>query len=323
MPETPQPSTPTTVAPPSPAGSTGSPCAGTTIHPSSIISPHAELGQGVSIGPFCSITGRVTLGDGVRLVANVHLQGPLTIGAGTTVYPGASLGYEPQDYKFTPGMETAGVTIGKRCLIRECVTVHAATNTHTPTTPTTVGDDCYLMAYSHVGHDCVLGNKIILVNFVGLSGHITVDDGATLSGHVGVHQFVRIGRLAFLSGGASVGMDVPPFCMVNERQRMGGVNLVGMRRAGMDRAEITRVRHIFRDFFRIPCTRQEMLDGLRERSQDSPAVTEMAEFVAGTKRGICAGLGKPPRALTTWLHRLRRGQVTMTDLDTASSESDR
>ncbi len=283
-----------------------------SVHPSAILSPETTLKPGVSIGPFCTTTGPVHLASGVRLIANVHLQGPISIGADTTVYPGASLGFEPQDYKFTPGMPTAGVRIGARCLIRECVTIHAATNT---TTPTTIGDDCYLMACSHAGHDCVLGNKVILVNYVGLSGHITVEDNVTLSGHVGVHQFVRIGRLAFLSGGVAVGQDIPPFCTVNERQRIGGINVVGMRRAGFDRNEITRVKEAYRKYLRNPCTRDEMIEGLDELGKDSPAVQEMAAFVKASKRGICAGLGKPPRSLSTWLHRLRKGEVTLSAED--------
>ncbi|MBK7405591.1 MAG: acyl-ACP--UDP-N-acetylglucosamine O-acyltransferase [Phycisphaerales bacterium] len=199
------------------------------IHPTAIVPPEAVLADDVEIGPFCVLTGRVTLGPGVRLLASVHVQGPATIGEGTIVYPGACLGFEPQDYKFKPGALTAGVCVGANCLIREHVTIHAASNDHTPTT---LGDGCFLMAYSHMGHDCRVGNRVILVNYCGLSGHVEVQDNATLSGHVGVHQFVRIGRLAFLSGGASVGMDVPPFCMANERNRLGGLNLVGMRRTG-------------------------------------------------------------------------------------------
>jgi UDP-N-acetylglucosamine acyltransferase len=222
------------------------------------------------------------------------------------LYPGACIGFEPQDYKFKPGTITAGVAIGSHCLIREHVTIHGASNEHTPTR---VGDHCFMMACTHVGHDCRVGNRVILVNYAGLSGHCEVGDNATLSGHVGVHQFVRIGRLAFLSGGAGAGMDVPPFCMVNERNRLGGLNLVGMRRNGISREEITEVRRAFRDLFRRPTTKDEMLAELDERGKASAAVAEIAEFVRGTKRGICPGMGRPPRVLTTWLQRRRRGEI--------------
>ncbi len=278
----------------------------TNIHPTAIISPEADLAGDVVIGPHCILTGRVTLGPGVRLIAAVHLQGPVTIGAETVLYPGACVGFEPQDIKFTPGSPTAGVVIGARCVLREQATVHASTSLDTPTT---LGDECFLMACSHVGHDCRIGNHVILVNYTGISGHCEVGDNATFSGHVGLHQFVRIGRLAFLSGGVAVGMDVPPFCMVNERNRLGGLNLVGMRRGGISRAEITEVRRAFRDCFRRPTPTSEMLEILEARGKNSPAVAEMAEFIRGSTRGICPGMGRPPRVLTTYLQRRRRGEI--------------
>lgn len=277
-----------------------------TIHPSAIVSPEADLAGDVQIGPNCVLTGRVILGPGVRLIATVHIQGPVTIGPGTVLYPGVCIGFEPQDYKFTPGTPTAGVTVGANCLIREHATIHAATNEHTPTS---LGNQCFMMACSHMGHDCRVGNNVIMVNYTGLSGHCEVADNATFSGHVGLHQFVRIGRLAFLSGGVSVGMDVPPFCMANERNRLGGLNLVGMRRNGVSREEITEVRRAFRDCFRRPMPADEMQGLLDERAASSPAIAEMAEFIRNTKRGICPGMGRPPRVLTTWLQRRRRGEI--------------
>lgn len=274
------------------------------IHPAAVVDPRAELADSVRIGPGCVLSGPVRLGEGVRLIAAVHIQGPAEIGPGTLLYPGACIGFEPQDFKFAPGDPSAGVRIGAGCIVREHATVHAASNDRTPTT---VGDRCYLMACSHVGHDCRVGDGVVMVNYAGLSGHCIVADNVTISGHVGVHQHVRIGRLAFLSGGASVGMDVPPFCTVNERNRLGGVNLVGLRRAGLDRTEITSVRRAFRDCFRRPVPTDEMLEMLDRLGEASPAVAEMAEFVRGTSRGICPGMGKPPRVLTTWLQARRRG----------------
>jgi len=286
-----------------------------TIHPTAVVSPEAELADDVIIGPNCVITGAVRLAAGVRLIAGVYLQGSVTVGERTILYPGACLGFEPQDYKFAPGSKTAGVTVGSDCLIRECATIHAASNEHTPTS---LGNGCFMMAYSHLGHDCRVGNRVILVNYAACSGHCEVADNATLSGHVGVHQFVRIGRLAFLSGGAGVGMDVPPFCMVNERNRLGGLNLVGMRRNGISRDEITEVRRAFRDCFRRPVPQAEMQAMLDERSAGSPAVGEMADFIRHTKRGICPGMGRPPRVLTTWLQRRRRGEIADFEEEDAS-----
>ncbi|MFG0244072.1 MAG: acyl-ACP--UDP-N-acetylglucosamine O-acyltransferase [Phycisphaerales bacterium JB054] len=288
-----------------------------TIHPSAVVDPQAELAGDVQIGPLCVVSGPVRLAAGVRLVASVHIQGPVTIGAGTILYPGACIGFEPQDYKFTPGTPTAGVAIGEKCLVREHVTVHASTGTETPTT---VGNGCFLMACTHVGHDCHVGNNVIMVNYAGLSGHCEVADNVTISGHVGVHQFVRIGRMAFFSGGVAVGMDVPPFCTVNERNRLGGINMVGMRRAGMDRAEISAVRKAFRECFRAPVPTGEMVEILEAGAADSPALAEMAAFVRETKRGICPGMGKPPRVFATFLQRQRRGVASAADLEPARGD---
>ena len=262
------------------------------IHPTAVVSPNATLAEGVTIGPYCVIEGEVTLAEGVHLVSHVQLQGPLTIGAGTQVWPFACLGLPPQDYKFGPDSVTAGVRIGQGCIIREHATVHAATNDHTPTT---IGDRVFMMGMSHVGHDGNVGDDVILVNYTGLAGHVTIGPKATLSGQCAVHQFCRIGRLAFMSAGTAVSADVPPFCVVNERQRMGGVNLVGMRRSGMARDEITAVREAFRKCFRTTLPKDELIGTLDELGTRSPAVAEMAEFVRTAKRPICPGRGKPPR----------------------------
>lgn len=262
------------------------------VHPTAILSEHVQLGEGVRIGPYCVLDGRVKLGDGVRLVAHVVLQGPIEIGAGTQVWPYACLGLPPQDLKFGPGSVTAGVVIGRDCIIREHTTVHSATNDHTPTR---VGDRAFLMGTTHVAHDARLGNDVTFVNGAGVAGHAQIGDRVILSGSCIVHQFVRVGRLAMMSGGTGTSADVPPFCVVNERQRLGGVNLVGMRRSGMDRAEITEVRRAFRDVFRKSLPKAEMLAILEERGRAWPAVAEMAEFVRAAKRPVCPGRDKPPR----------------------------
>lgn len=281
--------------------------AAASIHPTAVVSPETVLGEGVRIGPYCVLEGPVTLAAGVELVAHVCIRGPVAIGERTRVYPGACLGYEPQDFKYQPGMQTAGVVIGKDCLIREHVTIHAATK---PDVPTRVGDRVFLMATTHLGHDVKLGNDVIMVNGSGIAGHGEVADNATLSGAVIVHQFVRIGRYAFLSGGVGVSMDVPPFCIVPERNRLGGVNLVGLRRAGFKRDDITGIRRAFREVLRVPTlTRQEMIQRLEEIGADCPPVREMAAFVAEpNRRAICPGPGRPPRLFTTFLHLGRRGK---------------
>ncbi|MEQ8769855.1 MAG: acyl-ACP--UDP-N-acetylglucosamine O-acyltransferase [Phycisphaerales bacterium] len=261
------------------------------IHPTAIVPDSAKLADDVEIGPYCVLEGDVTLGPGVRLVAHVCLMGPITIGARTSVWPYACLGLPPQDVKFTRDSVTQGVVIGEDCILREHMTIHAATQEH----PTRVGDRCFLMGTTHVAHDAILGNDVTFVNGAGVAGHTVIGDKVILSGSCIVHQFVRLGRLAMMSGGTGVSADVPPFCVVNERQRLGGVNLVGMRRSGFDRSEITAVRGAFRDVFRRSLTKPEMLEILDERAARSDAIGEMAEFVRTAKRPICPGRDKPPR----------------------------
>lgn len=277
-----------------------------TIHPSASVSPQAVLGPGVEIGPFCVVSGPVTLGAGVRLVGNVYVSGPAEIGENTIVYPFSCLGFPGQDWKFKPGDATPGVKVGNNCILREHVTIHSATK---PDRPTTVGDRCMLMVNTHLGHDARIGNDVVMVNNSALAGHADLGDNATLSGSVGLHQFVRVGRFVFMSAGVGVSMDVPPFCVVPERQRMEGINRVGLRRAGFPREHITALDEAFRKVFRPGnLSRAEMIAKLEEIADGCPPVLEMAQFVRESKRGICPGSGRPPRLFAPLLHRLRRGQ---------------
>lgn len=262
------------------------------VHPTAVISPQAELSDDCEVGAYTVIEGAVRLGAGVRIAPHAHLVGPVEIGAGSSVWSFACVGLPPQDYKFGKDHVTAGVKIGRETIIREHATIHAATNADRPTT---VGDHVFLMGMTHVAHDCIVGNHVIFVNYAGIAGHAEVGDGALLSGQAIVHQHCRIGRLAMMSGGTGVSADVPPFCVVNERQRMGGVNRIGMRRAGMPPEEINAVRRAFKDAFGRTLPRDDMLAVLDEIGADSPAVAEMAAFVRAAKRPVCPGPGKPPR----------------------------
>ncbi|MCC6429015.1 MAG: acyl-ACP--UDP-N-acetylglucosamine O-acyltransferase [Phycisphaerales bacterium] len=276
------------------------------IHPTASVSPEAILADDVEIGPRCTILGPVKLGTGVRLIGDVYIQGPTEVGEGTTVYPYTTLGFPGQDWKFKPGDPTPGVKVGKGCILREHVTVHAATK---PDRPTTIGDRCMLMVNTHLGHDCRIGNDVVMVNNSGLAGHAEMGDNVTLSGMVAIHQFVRVGRFVFMAAGVGVSMDVPPFCVVVERQRLEGINRVGLRRAGMPREHITAIDEAFRKVFRPGnLGRPEMVEMLSELGRDCPPVMEMADFVRGTKRGIVPGSGRPPRLIAPLMHRMRRGQ---------------
>jgi UDP-N-acetylglucosamine acyltransferase len=254
-----------------------------TIHPTSHISKETELGPEVEIGPLCVITGRVSLARGVRLIAGVHINGPVTIGEGTILYPGACIGFPAQDYKVKPGDPTAGVVIGAGCLIREHATVHAATKQDQPTR---LGDKVFMMVNAHVGHDGRVGNNVVMVNNSGIGGHAQLHDNVTLGGAALVHQFDRVGRMAFVSGSSAISTDIPPFCMAWKRNRLAGLNLVGMRRGGIPRDQITTVREAYRLAFRSGVTKPEMLAILRDLGRGCPPVAEMAEFVATATRPI-------------------------------------
>jgi UDP-N-acetylglucosamine acyltransferase len=289
------------------------------IHPSAIIAKECELAPDVEIGPGCVLTGPVKLGAGVRLLGNVYLSGPCTIGEGTIIYPFACIGFPGQDLKLKPGDATAGVVMGKNCIIREHATVHAATNT---TTPTTIGDRVFMMVNAHVGHDGTVGNNVIMVNNSAIGGHARLFDNCTLSGGALVHQFNRVGRFAFVSGGVACSCDVPPFCIADERNRVAGLNVVGLRRNGFPREHISVLTEVFRELFRTAAVpKNDMIRVLRERGRDCPPVLEMAEFVETAKRPLCVGTGRPPRSVAAWAQNQRRGQVDVGAADEQLEEA--
>ena len=258
------------------------------IHPSSLVDPKAQLHESVRIGPFCTITGDVRLAANVQLLSHVCLYGPLTVGARTTIYPGTCLGLPPQDVKFKLGDVTAGIVVGEDCILREHVTIHSASKSDIPTT---IGNNIFMMASSHVGHDAHVHDNVILVNCALLGGHSAIFAGATLGGLAAIHQFCRVGRLAFVGGLSAVTRDIPPFCLSALRGTMQSVNLVGMRRAGVPREHITAVRRAFWHVLRANLPRKETITELEARGKDCPLIIEMAEFVATAKRPIARGIG--------------------------------
>lgn len=253
------------------------------VHATAIVEGDVKMGEGVEIGPFCIVRGDVTLGDGVRLLSGVSIQGPAVIGKNTILYPGAAIGYEPQDYKFKPGSATAGVVIGEETILREHVTVHAASNDHTPTR---IGNRTMMMVGSHAGHDVVVGDDVVIVNATLLAGHVVVQDRVTMSGSVLVHQHCRVGRQAMCSGGAVLTGDLPPYCLCAGRNMVMGLNMVGMRRSGMTKDEIEAVRLAYKKVLRHNPPMSEMKAQLDELGVDSVAVKQIAEFIGEAKRPI-------------------------------------
>ena len=255
------------------------------IHPSAVIMPGAEIADGVSIGPFCVIGAKVKLARGVKLHSHVVIEGNTSIGEDTEVYPFTSLGHAPQDLKYK-GEETQ-LVIGARNRIRENVTMNPGTADGGGITR--IGDDCLFMASTHVAHDCIVGNKVIMANYSGLAGHVHVGDHAIIGGISGIMQFVRVGTHAMIGFMSAVEADVIPFGLVKgERASLHGLNLIGMQRRGFKADDIAVARKAFASLFHNQGTLADRMDSTANSFGDSPLVTEMLDFIKNrSKHGLC------------------------------------
>jgi UDP-N-acetylglucosamine acyltransferase len=251
------------------------------IHLTATVDDQAQLADDVVIGPQCVIDGPVTIGLGTKLIAQVYLKGPLTIGANNTFYPMAAIGLEPQDWKADPDKPGLGTRIGDNNMIREGVSIHRASRDEHPTT---LGNHNYLMAASHVAHDCVVGNDCMFANSALLGGHCEVGDGVIMAGNSGAQQFCRIGRLSMVGGAEGITADLPPFCMVHHTKQVSALNLIGLRRAGL-RAHIKPLREAFNLYYRRGIPGGKALAMIDEQLDDE-LVTEFTDFIKSSKRGV-------------------------------------
>tara|TARA_R110002096_G_scaffold97354_4_gene217029 strand:- start:34839 stop:35645 length:807 start_codon:yes stop_codon:yes gene_type:complete len=254
------------------------------IHPSSVIDTGAVIGANVIIGPFCHVGGEVTLDANVELKSHVAVTGWTDVGENTVIFPFASIGHIPQDLKFSG--ERTKLEIGKRNRIREHVTMNPGTTGGGGLTK--IGDDGLFMMSVHVGHDCIVGNHVILANNASLGGHCIIEDNVVIGALAGVHQFCRVGRGAMIGGLAAVVADVIPMGMVlGERASLDGLNLVGLRRSGVDKAQINGLRAAFKDVFLGSKTVKEAIIDARETHGDNPLVVELLTFItAETSRSL-------------------------------------
>jgi UDP-N-acetylglucosamine acyltransferase len=251
------------------------------IHASSVIAPGAVIGPGCVIGPFCTIGPEAVLEEGVELLSHVVIEGQTRIGTGAKLSAYASVGLAPQDLKYKG--EPTGVELGARTQLREHVTVHRGSVGGDGTTR--VGADCLLMACSHIGHDCQLGERVILANNVMLGGHVRVGEQSFLGGGAAIHQMVRIGRQAMVGGLAGVTNDVPPFGNVfGLPARLVGLNVIGLRRRGFSRENLHALRSAFRLLFRDPGTFAARLDAAAERFAGDALVEEVIAFLRSGDR---------------------------------------
>jgi UDP-N-acetylglucosamine acyltransferase len=253
------------------------------IHPTAVVDPKAELGARVSVAPYTIIGPDVRIGEGSEIGAHVVLEGRLSIGARCRIGHGAILGGVPQDFKYREGVPV-GVRIGDDTAIREYATIHRATREGEDTR---VGAHCLIMASSHIAHDCVVGDHVIVINYAGLTGHVVVEDYATVGGLSGIHPSARIGAFAYIGGCSKVLQDVPPFVMVDGSPATARtVNVVGMRRAGIDAAARRQVKTAFRVLYRSRLAPRSAVARIKAELGDHPLVARLVTFIESSRLGI-------------------------------------
>ncbi len=254
-----------------------------TLHPTAVIEPGAKLGKDVTVGAFAFIDRDVEIGDGCVIGAHTTLLRYTTLGNGCRVHAGAVVGDVPQDFAFKD--EPSYVRVGANCMIREGVTIHRGTKAGTVTE---VGDDCLLMAQSHLAHNVRLGNQVVVANGALLAGYVEVGDRAFISGNCLVHQFTRVGRLAMMSGASAVQKDVLPFCITRSvsPNTIMGLNVVGLRRAGFSAGDRRVLKQALMVLYNSGLNITRATDRL-EAEFDSELVQEWCQFIRNSKRGIC------------------------------------
>lgn len=252
------------------------------IHPTAIVHSSATLGD-VTIGPYAIIGEEVTLEDGVQIDAHAVVLGPSVIGAGTRIHSHAVIGDAPQLVNGSSGVSK--LVVGSGNVFREHVTAHRGSDEGDGVTR--IGDSNYFMAYSHVAHDCSVGNSCVFANSAAIAGHVSVADGVVIGGLAGVHQHARIGRLSMVAAGSMCAQDVPPFTMAKgDRVRLFGLNVVGLRRASMPRKTIDDLKSAWNALFVSGTSRRAAMTKVRASFPGSPEVSELVDFIDGTQRGV-------------------------------------
>src|SRR3989440_6794698 len=253
------------------------------IHQTAVIGSGAKIGANVEIGPHSVIGGAVTIGDDCVIGANVVIEGEVSIGRSNRIGHGAIIGGEPQDVSFSPTTRSR-VEIGERNIIREQSTIHRGT---TADSATKIGDENFLMVNAHVGHNCVIGKKVIIANNVLLGGYVMVDDHAFLGGGSVFHQNMRVGRLVIAQGGSAFGKDIPPFVIAAERNYVFGLNIVGLRRAGFSAKDREEIKTAFKLVYTSGLNIGQAIKKAATMKLGASA-QEFLDFVANAKkRGIC------------------------------------
>jgi UDP-N-acetylglucosamine acyltransferase len=254
-----------------------------SIHPTAIVDPGAQIGSGVEIGPFSIVGSGAVIGEGTILQSHVVIEGHVSIGARNFIGHGSVIGGAPQDLSFSPERKTR-VEIGSDNVIREYCTIHRAT---TEGSATKIEDGNFLMVGAHVGHNCEIGSNVIIANNCLLGGYVCVDDGAFLGGGCVFHQFMHVGRLVIAQGGSAFSKDIPPFLIAAERNCVFGLNVIGLRRAGVGAQDRDEIKTAFKLLYTSGLNISQALDQAA-LIPFGPLAREFFDFVAGAKqRGIC------------------------------------
>jgi len=254
------------------------------IHPTAIVDPRARVAEGVEVGPYAIIGPDVRIGSGTRIGAHVVLEGDTTLGADNEIFTGAVIGSIPQDLKYAG--EKSVLIIGDRNRIREYVTINPGTKGGGG--KTVLGSDCLLMAYSHVAHDCVVGNRVVIANSAALAGHILVEEGAIIGGLVGIHQFVRVGTMAIIGGCSRVIQDVPPYSTcVGYPAKVFGLNSEGLKRAAVSADAKERLHKAFRTLFHSGLSMSHAVEKVAQDVNHCPELEHLLTFIRESKRGVC------------------------------------
>lgn len=254
----------------------------TRVHPSAVLHPTAQLGVGVEVGPFVVIGPEVALGDRTWVGPHSVVE-YATVGEACRFHPHSFVGTEPQDLKFKG--EITRVEIGARTTVRECATIHRGTSA---SGVTKVGSDCLIMAYAHIAHDCVLADHVIMANAATLAGHVDVGPGAFFGGFSAIHQFARIGAGAMIGGGSMVPNDVAPFCLTHgDRAKIVGLNIVGLRRRGLSRENLSVMKSAYRTLFHSELSLADAIRAL-DQGPHTPELEILLSFLRGSSsRGLC------------------------------------
>lgn len=256
----------------------------TKVHPTAIIEPGAELGIGVSVGPYSIIGSKVRVGDNTNIESHVVISGRVSLGKNNLISSFASIGSRPQDLKYRG--EDSELLIGDENMFREYCNLSLGTDGGGG--KTVIGSQNLFMVYTHVAHDCQVGNRVIAANCVALAGHAIVDDGAVLGGLSAVHQFCRVGRLAMIAAGAIVTQDVVPFGMVHgDRARINGLNVVGLRRLGIKNSDLQAIKAMYHLVFDSSLTLDDAISRIKKEVEDSEYRRVWLDFLKDSERGLC------------------------------------